>query len=868
MEDEIPSSRHGRILIALFTAGALALIAATGWYYLRQRAAREATVTQGLTAIAEIKAKQIVNWRRERLGDGRVLMSSAMLRIAKRVLASRVTEAADRADLLDVMEKLEREFLYTGAALVGRNGTIRLQLNAAPSDPARTSEMGKATAQASDVSLQDLYWDAKLGRPLMALSVPVQGMGAFIFTIDPDRFLYPFIKLWPVPSATAETVLVRREGNRTVYLSDLRHKPGSAFHFWRPVRVPKRTKAQTNSGWVFKQRDYRGVTVEGTVVPVPDSPWYLIAKIDASEVDAPVSHLGWEMVWIIALIALANATGAGFIWRSRQMRIYQEREQWLHESAELARGQNRVLELIAENAPLQKTLNLLVRVIESLSPGMLGSILLLDEDGIHVRHGAAPNLPDAYVRGIDGEPIGPAAGSCGTAAYRREPVIVEDIATDPLWENYRDFALSHGLRACWSTPIFEETACNGRGLLGTFALYFRSPRRPTTRHRELIEMATQTAALAIVKSRETEALRKSEERLRLATAYGKLSIWEWQIDDDRLIWSEGLLDIFDWPKDGEELSLQTFFAAVHPHDRERVEAAIRTALAKHADYDTEYRVCLRDGSLRWIAAYGRAQYGLADEPVRMLGVARDITQRRQAEEEIRRRDAQLVEELKERARTEEQIQALSARLMNAQEEERSRLARELHDDLSQQIAALSMAVSNLRTGVPSELAEVHCQSERIREKLADLGEGIRRMSHELHPAILQYSGLEAALRAYCREFAALAGIQVAFQSEGSFADVPPALALCAYRVTQEALQNVLKHAQTDKADVAVTRSGGTVKLIISDDGAGMDLNAARFSGGLGLTSIRERARLVNGTVDIQSQPGGGTTLMLTMPIEP
>ncbi len=324
MEDEIPSSRHGQILIALFTAGAIALIAATGWYYLRQRAAREAMVTQGLRAIAEIKAKQIANWRGERLGDGRVLTSSAILHVAKRVLASRVPEAADRADLLDVMQKLEREFLYTGAALVDREGTIRLELNIA-ADPARIGELGKAAAQASDVSLQDLYWDAKLGRPLMALSVPVEGMGAFLFSIDPERFLYPFIKLWPVPSATAETVLVRREGNRTVYLSDLRDKPGSGFHFWRPVRVPRRTEAQTKSGWAFKQLDYRGVTVEGTVVPVPNSPWYLIAKIDASEVDAPVSHLGWEMAWIMALIALANATGAGFIWRSRQMRIYQER---------------------------------------------------------------------------------------------------------------------------------------------------------------------------------------------------------------------------------------------------------------------------------------------------------------------------------------------------------------------------------------------------------------------------------------------------------------------------------------------------------------------------------------------------------------
>ncbi len=153
-------------------------------------------------------------------------------------------------------------------------------------------------------------------------------------------------------------------------------------------------------------------------------------------------------------------------------------EQSARENAELLQGQNRVLELISKNTPLQETLDALVRVLEALSPDMLGSVLLLDPDGLHLRHGAAPSLPEAYNRAIDGEPIGPTAGSCGSAAFRGEPVIVEDIATDPLWEHYRDFALQYGLRACWSTPIFEERERQQKPVLGTFALYFRSPGFP------------------------------------------------------------------------------------------------------------------------------------------------------------------------------------------------------------------------------------------------------------------------------------------------------------------------------------------------------------------------------------------------------
>ena len=176
-------------------------------------------------------------------------------------------------------------------------------------------------------------------------------------------------------------------------------------------------------------------------------------------------------------------------------------EQVARENAALLRGQNDVLELIAQGTPLAKTLDFLLLFIEAQCPGMLGSILLLDSDGVHVRHGAAPSLPSSFTEAIDGQRIGPSAGSCGTAAFRREPVIVEDIATDALWDGYRDFALKHDLRACWSIPIFDEQ----HQVLGTFALYFRTPGRPTARHWQLIETTTQAAAFAIVKQRETEA---------------------------------------------------------------------------------------------------------------------------------------------------------------------------------------------------------------------------------------------------------------------------------------------------------------------------------------------------------------------------
>ncbi len=137
-------------------------------------------------------------------------------------------------------------------------------------------------------------------------------------------------------------------------------------------------------------------------------------------------------------------------------------------------------------------------------------------------------------------------------------------------------------------------------------------------------------------------------------------------------------------------------------------------------------------------------------------------------------NAALAEELKERTRAEKEIQALTARLITAQEEERTRLARELHDDLSQQIAALSIAASNLKKDIAPENAEARAQSERIQQKLIQLAEGVRRLSHNLHPAVLEYSGLGAALESYCAEFSTLTGMEVSFRAEGSFEGLPPA----------------------------------------------------------------------------------------------
>ena len=180
---------------------------------------------------------------------------------------------------------------------------------------------------------------------------------------------------------------------------------------------------------------------------------------------------------------------------------------------EFRHGQSRILQRLAANAPLKDILSQLVLLIEAQEPGMLCSVLLLSEDGDHIRHGAAPSLPTEYVAAIDGVAIGPKSGSCGTAMYRGEPVVVTDISCDPLWADYKDLAAASGLRSCWSTPIFS-----GRGkVLGSFAMYYREPHRPTGNEATLTEVATRIAGLAIEHHAAREILLRTQAELAQAS---------------------------------------------------------------------------------------------------------------------------------------------------------------------------------------------------------------------------------------------------------------------------------------------------------------------------------------------------------------
>ncbi len=313
----------------------------------------------------------------------------------------------------------------------------------------------------------------------------------------------------------------------------------------------------------------------------------------------------------------------------------------------LLAGEKQALQLIVEGAPLQAVLTALVRLIEAQSADeLLASVLLLDRDGVHLRHGAAPSLPDAYCRAIDGIASGPSVGSCGTAAYRGEPVLVQDIASDPLWADFRDLALGHGLRACWSTPIVSSAG----EVLGTFALYYRVPRGPSERDRQLVEIVTRTATIAIERERAdaereqllereraaraaaeatARALTEKEQELRDFVEHAALGL-HWVGSDGRILWAnQAELDLLGYTREEYIGHHITEFHADPPV----IDDILRRLAGKETLQNYEARLRCKDGSIKWVHITSNVRWD-GDTFVNTRCFTRDVTERKRAEQRL------------------------------------------------------------------------------------------------------------------------------------------------------------------------------------------------------------------------------------------
>ena len=339
----------------------------------------------------------------------------------------------------------------------------------------------------------------------------------------------------------------------------------------------------------------------------------------------------------VGIPVIHGATFQGFLGTGMDVTEQEQLTQELQRREALLAAENRLLEMIATGTALEEILNALCQIIEEQSSGTIASVLLLDPDGAHLRVVAAPKLPNQWTQQMERLPIGPCAGSCGTAAYRRSLVIVSDIASDPLWNvpEHRDSALKHGLRASWSSPVLSS---NGN-VLGTFCMYYRERRSPGARDLDLIEAATHLVKVAIERDRAEEGLRRSEAYLAEAQAISHTGSFGCKASSGEMFWSEETFRIFGYDRSAKP-TVEAILKRVHPDDKATVQGHIDSATGQGKDCNLEYRLLLPDDSVKHVHVVAHAVKDKAGN-LEFVGAVTDVTEREAAEDRIRGQEAEL-----------------------------------------------------------------------------------------------------------------------------------------------------------------------------------------------------------------------------------
>jgi PAS domain S-box-containing protein len=337
-----------------------------------------------------------------------------------------------------------------------------------------------------------------------------------------------------------------------------------------------------------------------------------------------------------------------------------------------------------------------------------------------------------------------------------------------------------------------------------------------------------------------QTLRESEQRLRLATQVGRMYAYDWDVTKDVVVRSSehvkilGLTEPMHFPQ-------QQFVDKIHPDDRPKFLAAIARLTPENPTDEVTYRAFAPDGTLVWLKSNGRGFFDGEGRLLRVIGMVADVTDQKLADEAL---------------------SEMSRKLLAAQEQERARIARELHDDINQRIAMLALELEQLQ-GNPSE---VMSRTQELRKQMSEISEDVQAISHDLHSPKLEYLGVVAGMKSWCKEFGVRRRMEIDFKSDVS-SDLPHEIGLSLFRVLQEALHNVIKHSGVRGVEVELWEDSSEIHLIVRDSGRGFEVEAALQGKGLGLTSMRERVRLVSGAISIESKPMGGTVIHVRVPLE-
>ena len=712
--------------------------------------------------------------------------------------------------------------------------------------------------------------------------------------------------------------------------------------------------ARSIAGRTYDAQEWKVTTFDGEELPSEDLPFSRVRRTGESVFDyehALCKPDGTRICLLVNATPL-RAPGAGeMVGVVASFTDITERKV----ATRLLTGQNQVLEQIANGSPLARTLESIAHLVESVTPQLQCSIALCSEDGKRMMPGAAPSLPADYSEALTGVEIGDGVGSCGTAMWRGEQVIVEDIRTDPLWANFRGVAEKHGLVACWSTPIFSTE----RTVLGSFAMYFKDARRPLQSEQDAIAFMAHLAGIAIQRSRASETLRESEARYRdlFDSAHDFILILG---PDMKLRFANiAFREAMGFSQD--ELAQQTLLEIIHPEKLRECLENFRQVTAGGGPDRIAATFVTKDG--RRIEVEGSCSCQVQDaQLISVRGIFRDVTERNRSELALQRQAALLDQsydavfawemsgsivywnkgaerlygipaekalgeiafeilqttlpgglarchaslaatghwegvlaqqasdgrelavdcrmtlvrnggpdlvleanrDITERRNAEIALRELTGRLMQAEDDERRRIAKELHDSTAQDLVAVLLNMDQLAaTNDPDKAEELAADSRALLENCIS---EIRTLAYTLHPPRLDEAGLGAGLQEYAAGLAGRTDLRIRVEVDPDFGRLANQLELALFRIFQESLGNVLRHSESDAATVRLTNNGDEAILEVQDFGRGLQVASLEKPGaqGVGIVGMRERLERFGGRLEIFST-SRGTTVRAVVP---
>ena len=508
-----------------------------------------------------------------------------------------------------------------------------------------------------------------------------------------------------------------------------------------------------------------------------------------------------------------------------------------------------VLEINAKpSATLKDTVDFYLGGIERMFPDMMCSVVVLRKDKQSIEQLSAPSLPIAFLQAINGGKIGPSAGSCGTAIYLKQRIIATDISTDIRWEDFRTIAEQHHLRSCWSFPI-----CDAQNeVVATIAAYHKYPKEPTEKELNIMEVACNLFRIIFENKKSEASLRLSNERYLLATKATHDAIYDWDIAENTVYRGESFYSLFGYSRTQAGGLIDFLQQKLHPEDRDRVIKSLKRFVQNKSPdiWECEYRFL--NASEKYVVVYDRGFliFRHDGDITRLVGSMMDITERKELEKQLLKQEV-------------DKQKLIAQAVVNAQEKERAEIGKELHDNVNQILSTARLYLELAKSDEKERISLI----KRSYDNIYDAINEIRSISRSLVPPSVGDLGLIESIEDLVGNIRATKKLYIEFCYGG---DIDTLLGqkqkLMLFRIIQEQVTNVLKHANASNIVIELMIDGHMINLAVSDDGRGFDSEEVKNNKGVGLKNIASRTELFNGKINIVTAPNQGCKLNIHVPI--